>query len=275
VLTFKICSLIFVTSANILIVLLTRIKHFQGREGKKEIFVKNLSWNTSDDSIKEYFGKYGNVTRVNILKRDDGKSKGIGFVCFEKAAEAQAAFDDASKIELDGRSISLNWANEKKERTGGREERGGYERRDRGGRDDRDRGGRDDRRERSRGHRDDDGGEKFTAFIGNLGYRTSERTIKEFFGDCGYVQDVRIAKQDGKSKGFCHVDFESREALDKAIETKQGAELDGRTIKIDESNSRRSGGGDRGGDRRGGRDRGGFRGKRDGYRGGRDRRDDD
>jgi len=113
-LTFKICSLIFVTSAIILIVLLTRIKHFQGREGKKEIFVKNLSWNTSDDSIKEYFGKYGNVTRVNILKRDDGKSKGIGFVCFEKAAEAQAAFDDASKIELDGRSISLNWANEKK-----------------------------------------------------------------------------------------------------------------------------------------------------------------
>jgi len=209
---------------------------------------------------------------VNILKRDDGKSKGIGFVCFENATEAQAAFDDASKIEIDGRSISLNWANEKKERTGGREERGGYERRDRGGRDDRDRG---DRRERSRGHREDDGGEKFTAFIGNLGYRTSERTIKEFFGDCGYVQDVRIAKQDGKSKGFCHVDFESREALEKAIETKQGAELDGRSIKIDESNSRRGGSG--GGDRRGGgRDRGGFRGRRDGggYRG-RDRRDDD
>jgi len=239
-----------------------------GNSGKTELFVKNLSWNTSDDSIREYFGKYGSVTRVNILKRDDGKSKGIGFVCFEKAGEAKAAFDDADKIEIDGRSISLNWANEKKERSGDREERGGYERRDRGGRDDRrdDRGG--DRRERSRGHREDDGGEKFTAFIGNLGYRTSERTIKEFFGDCGDINDVRIAKQDGKSKGFCHVDFESREALDKAIQTKQGAELDGRQIKIDESNSRRGGSG--GGDRRGGgRDRGGFRGgNRDGgYRG--------
>jgi len=54
------------------------------------------------------------VTRVNILKRDDGKSKGIGFVCFEKPSEAQQAFDDAHKIEVDGRSISLNWANEKK-----------------------------------------------------------------------------------------------------------------------------------------------------------------
>jgi len=176
------------------------------------------------------------------------------------------------KLKLMEEAFLLIGQMKKKERSGDREERGGYQRRDRGGRDDRERGGRDDRRERerSRGHRDDDGGEKFTAFVGNLGYRTSERTIKEFFGDCGEVVDVRIAKQDGKSKGFCHVDFETKEALEKAIETKQGADLDGRTVKIDQSNARRGGGG--GGDRRGGRDSrgsGGFRGRRDGggYRG--------
>jgi len=235
--------------------------------------VKNLSWNTDDSSLREFFGKFGEITRVNILKRDDGKSKGIGFVCFEKATEAAAAMDE-SKIEIDGRTISLNWANEKKERSNDREggrrddrsggRSGGYdrERRD-GGRDREERdGGRDGGRDRSRGHREDDGGDKFTAFLGNLGYKTTERTIREFFKDCGHVVDVRIAKQpDGKSKGFCHVDFDSRDALDKALSSKQGTDLDGRSIKLDESKRRE--GGDRGG--RGG---GGFRGGRGGRGGG-------
>jgi len=245
--------------------------------GKTEIFVKNLSWDTNESSLKEYFSKYGSVTRVNVLKRDDGKSKGIGFVCFERPAEAAAVMDDAGKIEVDGRQIQLNWANEKKERSGD-DRRGGndrYQRRDDG--DDR-RGG---DRDRSRNQRSDDGGEKFTAFLGNLGYKTSERTIREFFKDCGSVLDIRIAKQpDGKSKGFCHVDFESKDALENALK-KQGDELDGRTVKIDESKSRGSGSGGRGGrdgGYRGGRGggRGGFRGGRGGGRdGGFRRRDDD
>jgi len=251
----------------------------KGGDGKTEIFVKNLSWNTDDTSLREYFGKYGNVTRVNILK-SDGKSKGIGFVCFEKSSEAAAAMEDASKIEIDGRNISLNWANEKKE--GGNDSRGG----DRGGRDygrSRDsgrdsRGDRDggDRRERSR-RRDDDGGEKHTIFVGNLGYKTSDRTIREFFRDCGHVVDVRVAKtDDGKSKGFCHVDFDSRDGLEKALSSKAGADLDGRQVKLDESKPRGSGGS-------GGGSRGGFRGGRGGGRGrgrgdrdgGYRRRDDD
>jgi len=93
---------------------------FQGEKrggsssGKTEIFVKNLSWETNETSLKEHFSKYGNITRVNILKRDDGKSKGIGFVCFERPAEAASVMDDAGKIEVDGREIQLNWANEKK-----------------------------------------------------------------------------------------------------------------------------------------------------------------
>jgi len=82
------------------------------------------------------------------------------------------------------------------------------------------------------------------------------------------VADIRIAKQpDGKSKGFCHVDFESRDALENALK-KQGDELDGRVVKIDESKSRGSGGSGGSGGRGGGRDGGGYRGGRGGGRGG-------
>ena len=89
-------------------ILYGKLTFYQGkkdREGKTEIFVKNLSWNTDDSSLREAFEKYGKVTRINILKRDDGKSKGIGFVCFENASEASSAMDDSNKIEIDGRYL--------------------------------------------------------------------------------------------------------------------------------------------------------------------------
>lgn len=72
-------------------------------KGGKELFVRNLSFNTDYDSLKKFFESYGNVTRVNILKNDEGKSKGIGFVTYENASEAQKAINDASNMSLDGR----------------------------------------------------------------------------------------------------------------------------------------------------------------------------
>jgi len=233
-----------------------------GNEGKTEVFVKNLSFNTTDSSLKNFFAKYGTVTRVNILKRDDGKSKGIGFISFENATAASAAFADADNMDLDDRKISINWANDKKERT---DDRG----RDRGDRDrgDRDRGDRGDReRPRERSRDQSSGGDKHTVFVGNLGYKTTDRTIRDFFRDCGKVLDIRIAKnEEGRSKGFCHVDFSSRDAIDEAMKL-NGNDLDGRQIKVDESKSGGSGGsgGFRGG--RGGGS-GGFRGGRGGGRG--------
>jgi len=172
-------------------------------------------------------------------------------------------------------------------RGGDRNDRGGDRRdRDRGDRRDRDRGDRGDRDRGDRGDRDrgdrdrgdrggrDRGGDgnKSTIFVGNLGFKTSENTIRSFFRDCGKVLDIRIAKTpDGKAKGFCHIDFESQESVDKAL-SKAGEELDGRQIKIDES--KQASGGFRGGSRGGGGFRGG-RGGRGGGGGYNKRRDDD
>jgi len=68
------------------------------------LFVKNLSYNTTEDSLSEFFEKYGTVKNVKILKsRDDGRSKGLGFVEFESNEEAKAALDDSCNLHLDGR----------------------------------------------------------------------------------------------------------------------------------------------------------------------------
>jgi RNA recognition motif-containing protein len=47
------------------------------------------------------------------------------------------------------------------------------------------------------------GGSVFTVYVGNLSFKTRERSIEEFFGDCGKIADIRIAKsQDGKVKNL-------------------------------------------------------------------------
>jgi len=241
--------------------------------------VKNLSYSTSEGSLKSYFEKFGAVGRVNILKKDDGRSKGIGFVAFDNPDDASNALKDETHT-IDGRAVTVSKANERKEggRDGGRDSsRGGRDRRDDRRSDDRRRDRNDDSRDRSRGRGGDSDGPKHTVFVGNLGFRTSERDIRNFFRDCGKVADIRIAKNDeGRSKGFCHVDFDDADAIEKALK-RSGEELDGRQLKVDESRPMSRSGGSGGGFRGGnsgfrGRGRGGGRGG--GYNRRRDEDDD-
>jgi len=222
-------------------------------EGHSELFVKNMSYDSTEKSLKSFFSKYGTVTNVKILKRDDGKSKGIGFVGFSKRAEAQAALDDADNLECDGRVVGVSYSNEKKPDNGrGGDSRGGFQ------------------QERRPQQSNSEGGN--TIFMGNLSFKTSEDSIRSFLEDCGEVVDVRIAKNpDGKMKGFCHVEFADNEAASKAVQ-KNGQDLDDRQIRVDLSrpSEKKSFGGGRGGGY-GDRDRGGYRGGRGGDRGGRSR----
>ncbi len=235
--------------------------------GCSELFCKNLSWNTDENLLGEFFGKYGEVTSVKVLyDKMTGKARGLGFVAFASRADAQKALDDADNLNVDGRTIQVTFSDQKPERPQGGNNfggnRGGYGG-DRGG----NRGGYGGDRGGDRGGNRDFGGEKFTAFVGNLGFKSSEQSVRKFFSDCGSVVDVRIAKnEEGRSKGFCHVDFDSNEAVEKA-KAKAGQELDGREIRVDASTPRQGGGrgggfGGRGG--RGGFDRGG-RGGRGGF----------
>lgn len=85
----------------------------------KKLFVGGLSWDTSDESLRESFERYGEVTDAKVITdRDTGRSRGFAFVTFsdaEAATKATAAMDGAT---LDGRTIRVNEA-EDKPRTGG------------------------------------------------------------------------------------------------------------------------------------------------------------
>jgi nucleolin len=217
----------------------------EDEDGHKEVFIKNLNYQSTEDSVREAFSALGNVVNVKLLTdRMTGKPKGIGFVEFEKRSDAKKALEG---VDCDGRQIQCSWSNEKKEGGNAPARQNNF-----GGNNNFRQGG-------------GSGGDAHTIFVGNLGFKTSEQQVKKFFSSVGNVVGVRIAThEDGKRKGFCHVDFDSSDAAQAAVGL-AGQELDGRELRVDVSTPRQGGGRD-GGDR--GRGRGGFRGGRGGNRGG-------
>lgn len=91
------------------------------------LFVGNLSFNTTEDDLREAFAAHGSVMEINIIMdRDTGRSRGFGFVTMSTADEAQNAVAALNGREIDGRALKVNVAKP-------REERGGGGRRDYGG----------------------------------------------------------------------------------------------------------------------------------------------
>ncbi|MCG3775406.1 MAG: hypothetical protein JW395_2244 [Nitrospira sp.] len=86
----------------------------------KNIFVGNLSFSATEDSVRQLFAQYGNVDRVSIVTdRDSGQPRGFGFVEMGNNSEGDAAINALNGYELDGRALNVNEARPKEQRSGG------------------------------------------------------------------------------------------------------------------------------------------------------------
>jgi RNA recognition motif-containing protein len=78
------------------------------------IFVGNLSFQTTQDELHAAFAYYGNVERVNVITdRDSGQPRGFAFVEMTNKAEADAAIAQLNGAELHGRTLNVNEARPK------------------------------------------------------------------------------------------------------------------------------------------------------------------
>lgn len=78
------------------------------------IFVGNLSYQTTQEELYAAFSNYGTVERVNIVTdRDTGQPRGFAFVEMTNRSEAEAAMARLNGMELNGRAISVNEARPK------------------------------------------------------------------------------------------------------------------------------------------------------------------
>nr|MBN2278499.1 RNA-binding protein [candidate division Zixibacteria bacterium] len=96
------------------------------------IYVGNLSYNMTEDDLRQTFENYGEVTSATIIKdKISGDSRGFGFVEMSSEDEAMAAIDALNGQEMNGRKLNVNKARPRNDRGGGggRERRGGGDRR--------------------------------------------------------------------------------------------------------------------------------------------------
>ena len=91
-----------------------------------KLFVGSLAWATSDESLAAHFGQHGEVTEAKVVTdRETGRSRGFGFVTFADASMASEAMAALNGSELDGRTIRVDTATERRPRSGGGGYRGG------------------------------------------------------------------------------------------------------------------------------------------------------
>ena len=92
----------------------------------KNIFVGNLSFGTTEDSVRSLFEAYGTIDRVSIVTdRETGQARGFGFVEMSNNTEGDRAIAELNGRELGGRAINVNEARPKEDRGGGGGNRGG------------------------------------------------------------------------------------------------------------------------------------------------------
>ena len=85
------------------------------------IYVGNLSYEVTEEDLKQAFEGFGKVESVNIIKdRYSGEPRGFGFVEMPDKAEGQSAINDLNGKDLKGRTLNVNEARPRSDDRGGR-----------------------------------------------------------------------------------------------------------------------------------------------------------
>ena len=90
------------------------------------IYIGNLSFDTTEETLRASFAQFGEVDTVNIIMdRESGRPRGFAFAEMPNNTEAQAAVDGLNGSQLDGRALNVNEAKPREPR-GNRGGGGGY-----------------------------------------------------------------------------------------------------------------------------------------------------
>jgi RNA recognition motif-containing protein len=95
------------------------------------IYISNLSFNVTDEDLRDYFAEYGEVSSAKvIMDKFTGKSRGFAFVEMSDDEAAKKAIEELDGATVDGRVIGVSVAKPREDRAGGNSGgNGGYQRR--------------------------------------------------------------------------------------------------------------------------------------------------
>ncbi|MEQ8209225.1 MAG: RNA-binding protein [Lacipirellulaceae bacterium] len=85
-----------------------------------KLYIGNLSYNTSQETLEAAFTAHGDVSEVAIINdRETGRPRGFAFVTMNNDDEARSAMEAVNGQEIDGRTVTVNEARPKPQRSGG------------------------------------------------------------------------------------------------------------------------------------------------------------
>nr|XP_023020946.1 polyadenylate-binding protein 1-like [Leptinotarsa decemlineata] len=167
------------------------------------VYVKNFGEDLSEQELRNMFEKFGKITSYKIMSRDDGQSKGFGFVAFENPEDAEAAVEALSGKEiLDGKPLYVGRAQKKAERQ--QELKRRFE------------ALKMERLNRYQG---------VNLYVKNLDDTIDDDRLRKEFTPFGTITSAKVMVEEGRSKGFGFVCFSSPEEATKAV-----TEMNGRIV---------------------------------------------
>ncbi|KAJ3287678.1 putative RNA-binding protein 19 [Rhizoclosmatium sp. JEL0117] len=181
------------------------------------LFVKNLSFNTTEDNLRKKFSPVGGLRSVRIATKPDTKkggnavlSMGFGFLEFESKEDAIKAVKTLQNVELDGHKLQLKFSNA----TG--------------------KGNTAAAASAAKRNLNDDDDVKVTGtklIIRNIPFQATKKDIKQLYSTFGQVKSVRLpTKFDGSHRGFGFVDFLTKQEAKAAFSTLGSTHLYGRHL---------------------------------------------
>ncbi|XP_008329721.1 polyadenylate-binding protein 1-like [Cynoglossus semilaevis] len=166
------------------------------------VYIKNFGEDMDDEKLREVFSKYGSAMSIRVMMDDNGKSRGFGFVGFERHEDAQKAVDEMNGKELNGKLIYVGRAQKKIERQTELKRR--FEQM------------KQDRMTRYQG---------VNLYVKNLDDGIDDERLRKEFAPFGTITSAKVMTEGGRSRGFGFVCFSSPEEATKAV-----TEMNGRIV---------------------------------------------
>lgn len=160
------------------------------------LYVKNLDESVTDETLQEVFGKFGSLSSAVVMKDDDGKSKGFGFVNYEKSEDAHAAVEELNGYKHEETNWEVTKAQKKAEREA--ELKAKFEK---------------DKREKQ------DKLAESNLYIKNLDDTQTDDKLRQLFEEFGTIMSCKVLRDPatGISRGVGFVQLSTPEEATKAI----------------------------------------------------------
>ncbi|XP_072982267.1 30 kDa ribonucleoprotein, chloroplastic-like [Typha latifolia] len=172
-----------------------------------KLFVGNLPFSVDSAQLAELFERAGNVEMVEVIyDKFSGRSRGFGFVTMSTVEEVEAAAQQFNGYTLDGRALRVNSGpppSKSEAPSRGFRNEGTYDSTNR-------------------------------VYVGNLSWGVDNLALETLFSEQGKVMEAKVVydRETGRSRGFGFVTYSSAEEVNNAIASLDGADLDGRSIRV-------------------------------------------